>query len=172
MNDCAVMYHYVINKDFWKGSVPISPTDFEQQITLLKQKYDIVLPSELNNITEKPKCLLTFDDATKDQYINAFPILKKLNVKAYFAIMSGPLQDKRIPTVHLVHATLANYTDEEIWSSLQPYVSKIDFKLAEQYYHYENSILRRKIKYSLNMALDEQTARKFLLGKVKNKYGS
>lgn len=172
MNDLAVMYHYVRERHSWQGSVPIEPAAFEKQIIQLKEEYTIVLPSELNKDTPKPKCIITFDDATRDQYTTAFPILKKHGVKAYFAVMSGPLVEGRVPTFHLVHTVLSHFDDETIWQELQYSFPSLDNKKADEYYSYEQNIYRKSNKYALNIALKEEDARNFLLAKLATIYPS
>lgn len=166
----AVMYHYVCEPTSWLGSVPISPERFERQLILLQQNYSIISVDNLSKITDKPKCVITFDDATRDQYLNAFPILKKYDIPAYFAVMSSPLEHKVIPTFHLVHAVLSHYTDYELWKEIKSKNLNIDLERAHQYYSYEQSIERRYIKYLLNFVLSEEQSRDYLIEKLKPFY--
>ena len=169
--DIAIMYHYVRPPEEWKGSVPISPERFEEQILYFKEHYAIVSPDEMHLETDKPKCVLTFDDATRDQYTYAFPILKKHNVPAYFAIMSGPLQHKKVPTFHLVHTVLSHYEDEKLWEELNKEYPPQNLSKANEIYHYEENLARRYFKYMLNFELEEEQARIFLIEKVLAVYG-
>jgi peptidoglycan/xylan/chitin deacetylase (PgdA/CDA1 family) len=168
--DIAIMYHYVCSPKEWKGSVPIPPEQFEEQIIYFKKHYDIVSPDNMHIKTEKPKCLLTFDDATRDQYIYAFPILKKHGVPAYFAIMSGPLENGRVPTFHLVHAVLSHFLDSELWTELKFIYPDLDITKAGEFYYYESNLSRRYFKYALNFILEEEEARRYLIQKVLEVY--
>ena len=62
---------------------------FEKQMEYLKNKeYQVISLTKLVEILEsdelipKKTVVLTFDDGYKDNYINAFPILKKYNFPA------------------------------------------------------------------------------------------
>lgn len=159
------MYHYVRERGAWKGIHPLLPHEFEQQVNKLSKKYQVISIEDLNkpNRSQKPRCLLTFDDGTKDQYEVAFQILNKKGIPAYFAVMSGPLQARKIPVVHLSHAVLSFYSDEEIWEKLNTQYSAPDIhEKSFQYYHYEPERYRRYNKYMLNVMLSEIEARCFL----------
>lgn len=162
MKDIVVMYHYIGDKEHFKGSVPIEEKDFENQIELLSKNYEIVLPEEFDKNTSKPKCILSFDDATKDQYLNAFRIMQKKGVPGYFTVMSGPLEDKVIPIFHLVHIVLSNYTDEEIFETLMSRFEISNIYERSSYYSYEQNIFRRYNKYILNFILSSKESRVFL----------
>lgn len=172
MGDLAVMYHYVMKKSYFKGSVPIEPQLFQEQVRQGKVKYNVGTPSKVHK-NHKTNFLITFDDATKDQYINAYQILKVEGVKGYFTIMSGPLVEKKIPVFHLVHAILSKLEDEVLWNDL---CSK--FKIPEnieeisKVYHYEKEKLRRYNKYILNFLLAEEDSRAYLEEMMTEIYGS
>lgn len=171
----AVMYHYVREPEEWKGSVPISPRDFEEQIDQLSKTHEFVLPDDLKKKTSKPKCILTFDDATKDQYEIAFDIMKKKGIPGYFTIMSSPLVKREVPVFHLVHAALSFVEEEFLWDELRPQLTQRDLlilDLANETYAYEQSQLRRYIKYSLNFILDSKQSKNFLEKMVYSQFGS
>ncbi len=172
MNDIAVMYHYVRNRSGWKGIFPLEPKNFEKQIEILTTKYEIVEPCDLVKKSSKPKCVLTFDDATKDQYTVAFDMIKRKGLPAYFTVMSGPLVQQKIPVFHLVHTVLSIYSDEEIWDDLNKKFTLHDIhQLSSDYYHYEKDLLRRYIKYTLNFFLTENQSLEFLENRVISKFG-
>jgi hypothetical protein len=171
--DIAIMYHYVSSNQ-WKGIVPIEPEIFMKQLEIIGNQYEIVSPDSLQRpIKSKPRCVLTFDDGTKDQYEVAFSILREKGIPGYFTIMSGPLQEKRIPTFHLVHNVLSLYSDEEIWVELNERFPLTEVSsLSQHYYSYESSELRRYNKYAFNFYLQESLSREFLMEKVLKKYPS
>ncbi|RKJ32692.1 polysaccharide deacetylase, partial [Butyricicoccus sp. 1XD8-22] len=147
--------HYVRDKSAWTGSVPIEIKDFEQQIDKISKVYSIVSPEDYLKPSKKPKCVLTFDDATKDQYENAFYVLNKKGIPAYFTVMSGPLTNGTIPVFHLVHTVLSHWKEKEIWSMLTEEFNLSEKKVESHYYDYEQNIYRRYIKYALNYVLHE-----------------
>lgn len=171
MNDLAIMYHYIRDRNEWAGIYPLNPNDFEQQIEFLSKHYDIVTPDNLDKRGTKPKCILTFDDATKDQFTVAFDILNKKGIPGYFTVMSGPIVNREIPIFHLVHTVLSIYSDKEIWNDLNKEFRLKDIEKKSSYYKYEKDLLRRYNKYILNFYLSEQQSRQFLEQRVISKYG-
>lgn len=166
--DMALMYHYVKCRDDFKGSVPIEPIEFRNQIKWGKENFNISTPTEAKQNNNERNLIITFDDATKDQYENAFKILKEENAKGYFAIMSGPLVNREIPVFHLVHVVLSYFKDIEIWEGLKRVFHLPEHlnSLSVNYYHYEHDYYRRNIKYVLNFFLTEEESRFFLERKV------
>lgn len=167
MDHLAIMYHYVQPKGM-NGIVPLEPSDFEKQIEWVSKNYEIVSPDQMKQTKgHKPFCVLTFDDATKDQYEIAFDILKRKGIPAYFTVMSGPLSKGSIPVVHLVHSVLSYFSDREIWEELNS-IYKFDKipKLIGSYYSYEADEYRRYNKYAFNFALPNEISRAFLEQKL------
>lgn len=173
MNDLAIMYHYVRQPN-WKGIVPLSPENFISQLEWVAKHYDIVSPDDLSRpIRAKPRCTLTFDDATKDQFEVAFDILNRKGIPAYFTVMAGPLVKKEIPVMHLVHTVLSFFSDEEIWNDLKTEFNGSDiFTKSSKIYSYEKNELRRNNKYVLNFEMSEKQSRKFLERKVMDVFPS
>lgn len=172
MLDVAVMYHYVRPKD-WKGIVPLEPEKFEEQIDLLSKSYEIISPEDLHKPRGlRPRCILTFDDGTKDQYTNAFSIMKKKGVPGYFTVMSGPLKNKVVPIFHLVHIVLSFHSDEEIWNELSSMYDVSSVPDLSSCYHYEQDMYRRYNKYTLNFLLTAAEARSYLFDKAIKIFGS
>lgn len=98
-------YHYIRDynseTDSTGNSLSISPQVFEEQIKqLLENKYTSITMDDLymalvkkNKLPEKP-VILTFDDGYQDFYENAYPILKKYNIKAIVYVIVGKIGDK------------------------------------------------------------------------------
>jgi peptidoglycan/xylan/chitin deacetylase (PgdA/CDA1 family) len=162
MNNIAVMYHYIRERDDWRGIVPLSPQDFSHQIDMLSKTYDIISLDQIDVHRSRPWCILTFDDGTKDQYTNAFEILKCKGVPAYFTVMSGPLVAGVVPVMHLVHTVLSFVADEQIWELIRSKHDTTDIEEASTIYSYERDRLRRYNKYMLNMKLTTEEATEIL----------
>ncbi|MFD1178854.1 polysaccharide deacetylase family protein [Paenibacillus puldeungensis] len=164
----AIMYHYIQIKGK-KGIVPLEPEDFMKQLEWVTKNYEVVEPDRLlKGIPgKKPFCILTFDDAIKDQYEVAFNILKQKGLPGYFTVLSSPLTHRVIPVVHLVHAVLSYFSDEEIWNELsKEYVlDHIPSSIGDTY-AYENDLFRRYNKYALNFVLSEELSRRYLEKKL------
>ncbi|MFH1759251.1 MAG: polysaccharide deacetylase family protein [Patescibacteria group bacterium] len=73
----VLIYHSI---GYNEKSSTVTPEEFERQMRYL---------SESNN-----KVIITFDDGFKDNYINAYPILKKYNIPAIIFITTGWLGKK------------------------------------------------------------------------------
>lgn len=172
MKDLIIMYHYVMEPEQWKGSVPISPENFKKQVLWAKKHYEIVKPEDMHKPTTKPKCIISFDDGTKDQYINAFNILRELEVPGYFTIMYGPLKLKKIPVFHLVHTVLSYFDDQVIWNEISSKVNQDEIRSRSKIYSYETNKYRRYVKYLFNFYFEENESRIYLEEKVISIYGS
>lgn len=74
--------------------------NFEQQVIYLKKNFQIISASEFlkykNDGGQYPKnaVMITFDDGYRDNYINAFPILKKYNIPAIIFITTDPIETR------------------------------------------------------------------------------
>ncbi len=82
----VLMYHSVDNNNVF---FTVSPENFKKQMNrLFKSHYRVIRLDELIDVLEKgekmPKktVVLTFDDGYKDNYTNAWPILRKYNFPA------------------------------------------------------------------------------------------
>ncbi len=95
-----LVYHYVEyvtdERDFIRESLNIPPHIFEAQIKTLKEAgYTFITPSEIASLLEstenqdKKYVVLSFDDGYEDFYTDAFPILKRNNVKAVAYIVNN-----------------------------------------------------------------------------------
>ena len=86
-------YHKVVDEHM-SLSVPLA--DFEQHMKWLQEYgYTSITPEELYNfivngseLPEKP-VLITFDDGYKDNYTNAYPIMKKYGFKGTIFVVTG-----------------------------------------------------------------------------------
>ena len=84
-------YHGVLDEPWGIESLFVKTSEFDAQMKYLKENgYTTLFASEISkaNNYEKP-VIITFDDGYKDVYTNAFPILKKYNLKANIYIISA-----------------------------------------------------------------------------------
>jgi len=90
------MYHAVdiITVEGYE-SVTVRPEKFKQQMEFLKRhKYNIVTLDELTDLISSKKWIpwktvcITFDDGYVNNYIYAYPVLKKLNIPATIFVVS------------------------------------------------------------------------------------
>jgi len=98
-----IAYHRVspVNDYPW-SLTPVTPQDFEQEIRYLSNRYKIVSLDELVTSFNKYKTLppktavVTFDDGYKDNYLNAYPILKKYNIPATVFLTTGHISTGKL----------------------------------------------------------------------------
>lgn len=84
-------YHGVLDNPWGIQSLFVKVNEFEAQMNYLKEAgYTPIFTSEIATASnyEKP-VIITFDDGYKDVYTNAFPILKKYNLKANVYMISA-----------------------------------------------------------------------------------
>lgn len=90
-------YHSISDEDYEHA---VTPKDFELQLRMLCSTYTIVPASDLPEIISSSVgnghryATITFDDGLEDNYLNAFPILKKMNVPASIFLVTS-LVDKK-----------------------------------------------------------------------------
>lgn len=95
----VIMYHRVIKDESEKGvhGTYVTVKQFDEQMKYLKSKgYETITFEDLLNNKYKQRfdkdkkwIMLTFDDGYKDNYENAFPILKKYQFKGIIYILDG-----------------------------------------------------------------------------------
>lgn len=130
-------YHGVLDEAWGDKSIFEKVDEFEKQMKYLSENgYTTLFISEIEdaNKYEKP-IILTFDDGYRDVYTNAFPILKKYNMKATLYIISGYLNGEYYLTTDMVkelaehplieigshtvnHSVLTKKSDEEVEKQL------------------------------------------------------
>lgn len=91
-----ICYHSVREDETQKGPIVIPKDIFREQLkTINENGYITLTMSELNDYLFKDKpipqksVVITFDDGYRDNYTNAFPILKEFNMKATIFIISS-----------------------------------------------------------------------------------
>ena len=95
-----LMYHYVSNPptgaDIYRNDLSVLPENFKEHMLYLVEKgystidlYDLSMAiTNKKPLPEKP-VILTFDDGYIDNYHNAFPVLKELDLVATFFVATG-----------------------------------------------------------------------------------
>ena len=106
----VLMYHHIAPTD---KTVNVYPELFEDQLKVMSDNGWKTLSGDeyfyfMHNPNEKPKkcVLLTFDDGYADNYVFAYPILKKYRMKAMLFIATDLIDDsdcKRASFVPLGH---------------------------------------------------------------------
>ena len=90
-----LMYHRINDNEYGYASLSVSRHNFEKQLRHLKNNYKIISLDTLCGFIGSRKmpsedCVaITFDDGYKDNYTNAYPILRKYEVPATIFLTSG-----------------------------------------------------------------------------------
>jgi len=98
------MYHYIseppADADVYRRDLSLAPENLKEQLAYLKREgyASITLNQLVYHLTlgqplpPKP-VILTFDDGYRDNYVNAFPLLKRYGFVATFFLVTGPIDD-------------------------------------------------------------------------------
>lgn len=99
-------YHSIadFNKDnvYASQDITVRVKDFDKQIRYLSKRYKIIPLEELvlciKNGKDIPQnsLVITFDDGYRDNYLNAYPILKKYGAHATFFITAGCIDNEEM----------------------------------------------------------------------------
>ena len=109
-----------------EGYLPgLDPLHFEAQLDYLTRTYTVVRLSELVERLERGQTawtnsiVLTFDDGFRDNYDNAFPLLKRYGAPATIFLVTGCLSDGTLPWPqwlgHLVRETQVGTAIHRLW---------------------------------------------------------
>lgn len=101
-----LMYHHVAvpppDADAIRRDLSVSPANFEAQLRyLIENGYqpvtlrDLVMHLQAGQPLPSKPVMLTFDDGFKDQYTNAYPLLRKYGFRATFFIITCFVDEER-----------------------------------------------------------------------------
>jgi peptidoglycan/xylan/chitin deacetylase (PgdA/CDA1 family) len=168
-------YHKVDNQPL---ALSLSPQEFDEQMSYLAENgYNTISPDQLSAylkygrpLPDKP-VLITFDDGYRDNYTNAFPILKKYGFTAtIFLVTSLVGHDDRFLTwdqvremqksgftfgSHTVnHLALTKLTDEQVQSELVESSREIERELGTRprYFAYPTGAYNRQLAEMVRQA--------------------
>lgn len=162
----VVMYHYVRpqNSD---GVTGVTPDAFKLQIQAIRRRYRTVTVEEFIALRneEEGLALITFDDAVRDQYDYAFPILEDLGVPGVVFAPMRPYSEEtdRWITQLLLHALAHELGWDELERRVEPLLAGLAVDEAEmnRLYHYEVP-RKRRLKYALGFSLPQEEVRQIL----------
>jgi peptidoglycan/xylan/chitin deacetylase (PgdA/CDA1 family)/CelD/BcsL family acetyltransferase involved in cellulose biosynthesis len=99
---CQILIYHRVNddQDPFLGATRVDT--FRQQMEFIAKHFPIVSLDDIasggwRNRGEKFCVAVTFDDGYRDNYLNAFPILRGLNIPATIFLTSGCVQDGKLP---------------------------------------------------------------------------
>ena len=123
-----LLYHRVCDLPEEAGfAFYVTPAKFSQQMEFLSRNgFNVMTLNELtdyrdgyNNLPLK-SIVITFDDGYSDNYVNAFPILQRYNLKATFFVVTDYINsDSIFPWLNLDKGSLQHYqADKASWLPL------------------------------------------------------
>jgi peptidoglycan/xylan/chitin deacetylase (PgdA/CDA1 family) len=166
-------YHYI--RETFDHKYPsifgVTPSQFENQIRLLKQSGNFIKISDFLDHTEEVLSskdnhyLITFDDGLKEQYEYAIPIMASEEVDGLFFINTINHEQKKVSTVHKIHLLRSVVHPKEMMLKiLENY--PFDYQQEEKESAYKTYRFDTKesaeIKYFLNFLMSYEEKEKLI----------
>jgi peptidoglycan/xylan/chitin deacetylase (PgdA/CDA1 family) len=100
-NIFIMMYHRIDDAESPLFEPAVHPLNFEKQIRYFRKHFVIISLENLANLDaqkygNKDIVIITFDDGYRDNYLHAFPILKKYGIPATIFLVSGLINTKKL----------------------------------------------------------------------------
>lgn len=116
----VLLYHHIGTKkdDFLLNRIPT--LEFERQMRYLKDSYEIISLKKLHDYLIEKKSLprrvavVTFDDGYKDNYTEAFPILKEYGIPATIFLTTGHIETNNVFWWNVIGYVLSNTKEKKI----------------------------------------------------------
>ena len=86
----------LLDRNLWSAT----PQDFDYQVGLAAKNFDVIGLDDLDVAINQPRgryVMFTFDDGYRDNYTEAYPILKSHGVPATFFLTTGFLDSAQVP---------------------------------------------------------------------------
>jgi len=168
----AVNYHYV-RPAFdapYAGIHGVIPQHFARQLQTLAQAgqfvsgADILAAARGDRALPERALVVTFDDGLQEQFVHAWPELRRLGIPAIFFVNTHPIVTATVSAVHQIHLLRASISPEDFLSLLERWARQLDLALpdapcnadAERHYKYDSPAAAR-LKYLLNFQLPPAT---------------
>lgn len=117
----VIYYHRVLKSEEFSDvkvkNIVVNIKSFEEQIKFISERYNAVSEKDIISAVERRGKMpefpiwITFDDGYKDNYTNAFPILKKYSIPATFFVTTGYVNKTATPEVHFDNDIFMNWQE-------------------------------------------------------------
>ncbi len=132
-------YHRIISDESKRSSQILSKKNFEEHVRYLVKNYKIISLAEFAKCVTSKKnppensVVITFDDGYKDNFTNAYPVLKKYNAHATIFLITGLIGSKGFLT----------------WDEIKKMVGVVDFGAHTVEHHILTSMPLGKAKQEI-----------------------
>ncbi|MEG1363718.1 MAG: polysaccharide deacetylase family protein, partial [Clostridia bacterium] len=129
-------------------------SSFEEQLKYIKSNdYDAIIFDDLDKLYKFNKpIMLTFDDGFEDFYYNAYPLLKKYNIRATLFVISNFLTQKGYVDIDMLKEMRdSNLVDIQCHSITHPRLSKIKLDSAINEIVDSKKIFIEKLNKNMNV---------------------
>lgn len=144
----ALLYHRVLTlaeqeTTFSQNGIIVSDITFNRHLVFLKKHFNIIDAAEFSRIIEEGKifsdssCLITFDDGWKDNYTNAFPLLKNQEIPSLIFLSVNYIENDDL------------FWQETLNIYLKVFLSETDSSILE-----EKNLIEFIERYELNDIID------------------
>jgi len=131
-NFTILMYHRIldeedIERDHIQAGIIVSRKVFEKQMAYISKKYNLLSLKELTEILKKNQSppsksiVITFDDGWRDNYQNAYPIMKKYNIPAAIFLATDFIDSDNLFWFEEIGMILAKrkITSDKLWEIIE-----------------------------------------------------
>ncbi len=119
----CLLYHRINNwPDYY--NMAVTPAHFEEQLVFLKENFLISrFADDWSNVNET-SVVITFDDGYEDNFLYAFPMLKKHNIPATIFVSTGNVgNDREFWWDELVHLCMERTRHQDSFKLVDPIFS-------------------------------------------------
>jgi len=117
----VLMYHRVAPIDeFDPHLISATPANFNMQMRYLRHNYKVISIEQLAHYRKKPNMLpkraviVTFDDGYLDNYVHAFPVLRKYQIPATVNLTTGYIEKRELLWWDMLEYAINNTKQKKI----------------------------------------------------------